>query len=193
MERRTADGAADLVPVRSPRMVGRGTELERIVQALARAPATVLIEGEAGVGKSRLLQEALRVPAVRARGPLVAACPPFKEALTLQPVVDAVRQARAGLRDLELTTLAGALRPLFPEWAHELPRAPELLDDAGAARHRLFRALGRLGEGSRAAAGAAGERGHQLRRLLVPSPRPALAASCSSRATTRPRTPSPTR
>lgn len=125
-------------------MVGRGAELERIVQALISGPATVFIEGEAGVGKSRLLQEALRLPVVQVSGPLVAGCPPFKEALTLQPIVDAIRQARTGLADLEFTTLAGALRPLFPEWAHDLPPAPDHLDDAGAARHRLFRALAEL-------------------------------------------------
>ncbi|WP_078509872.1 ATP-binding protein [Streptomyces sp. Tu 6176] len=144
MEQPTAHDAPDAVPVRVPRLVGRRAELEQVVGALSRGPATVLVEGEAGVGKSRLLQEALGTPAVRARGPLVAVCPPFEEALTLGPVVDAVRQSRTGPAGLELTALAGALRPLFPEWAHALPPAPEPLHDAGAARHRLFRALAEL-------------------------------------------------
>ncbi|MEV7816130.1 AAA family ATPase [Streptomyces flaveolus] len=125
-------------------MIGRRTELEQIVQALTRSPATVLIEGEAGVGKSRLLQEVLRLPGVQSLGPLVASCPPYREALTLQPVVDAVRQARTGLADMQFTSLAGVLRPLFPEWAHDLPPAPDPFHDAGAARHRLFRALAEL-------------------------------------------------
>lgn len=43
--------------------------------------------------------------------------------------------------DLGLSGLAGALRPLFPEWAAGLPAAPEPAEDATAARHRLFRAL----------------------------------------------------
>ncbi|WP_040028649.1 AAA family ATPase, partial [Streptomyces sp. 150FB] len=133
----------DAPPVRGPRLVGRAAELGRTVRALtAAAPATVLIEGEAGIGKTRLLQEALKDPALT--GVLVAGCPPFREALTLAPVVDAVRQARAQVDDLRLTALAGALRPLFPEWAHALPPSPEPLDDAGAARHRLFRALDEL-------------------------------------------------
>jgi DNA-binding CsgD family transcriptional regulator len=133
----------DAPPVRGPRLVGRAAELGRTVRALtAAAPATVLIEGEAGIGKTRLLQEALKDPALT--GVLVAGCPPFREALTLAPVVDAVRQARAQVDDLCLTALAGALRPLFPEWAHALPPSPEPLDDAGAARHRLFRALDEL-------------------------------------------------
>lgn len=129
--------------VRTPRLVGRSAELGRAVRALTAAtPATVLIEGEAGIGKTRLLQEALAGAALG--GALVAGCPPFHEALTLAPVVDAVRQARTQVAGLRLTALAGALRPLFPEWADTLPPAPEPLDDAGAARHRLFRALGEL-------------------------------------------------
>ncbi|SEF90398.1 regulatory protein, luxR family [Actinacidiphila yanglinensis] len=129
--------------VRGPRLVGRSAELRRTVHALTEAaPATVLIEGEAGIGKTRLLQEALERPGLT--GVLVAGCPPFREALTLAPVVDAVRQARTQVSDLRLSPLAGALRPLFPEWADTLPPAPEPLDDAGAARHRLFRALDEL-------------------------------------------------
>ena len=43
------------------------------------------------------------------------------------------------------------MRPLFPEWAGDLPPVPEPLEDVTAARHRLFRALaellGRMGIG----------------------------------------------
>lgn len=65
----------------------------------------------------------------RVRRSASAACPPFREALTLGPIVDAVRQAvrsRADLADLELSALAGTLRPHFPEWADEvtLERTP---------------------------------------------------------------------
>ncbi|WP_093782644.1 ATP-binding protein [Actinacidiphila guanduensis] len=130
-------------PVRGPRLVGRSEELAALVGALtADGPATVLVEGEAGIGKTRLLQEALADPALG--GVLVAGCLPFGEALTLAPIVDAVRQARTRADELDLSPLGGALRPLFPEWADALPPAPEPLDEAGAARHRLFRALAEL-------------------------------------------------
>ncbi|MFJ2261527.1 AAA family ATPase [Streptomyces sp. NPDC087844] len=128
----------------APRMVGRADELRRLTLALTRPPALVLIEGEAGIGKSRLLQEVLGEPGVLGRRPLVALCPPFREALTLGPIVDAARDDRAGVAGLKLTPLAGVLRPLFPEWAQDLPPAPDALSDAGAARHRLFRALAEL-------------------------------------------------
>jgi predicted ATPase len=42
--------------------------------------------------------------------------------------------------------VGGALRPLFPEWADQLPPVLEALDDARATRHRQFRALTELVE-----------------------------------------------
>ncbi|WP_117215906.1 ATP-binding protein, partial [Allorhizocola rhizosphaerae] len=56
-------------------------------------------------------------------------------------MVDAVREFADRPSGPRLSGLAGALRPLFPEWAADLPPAPEPLPDATAARHRLFRAL----------------------------------------------------
>ncbi|HEX8860480.1 MAG TPA: AAA family ATPase, partial [Actinomycetes bacterium] len=47
--------------ISSPVLVGRAPELARLAAALERAaagaPATVLVAGEAGVGKTRLLAE----------------------------------------------------------------------------------------------------------------------------------------
>ncbi|MFI5881609.1 helix-turn-helix transcriptional regulator [Streptomyces sp. NPDC051554] len=145
MERSAEDGLPRVPPgVSAPSFVGRAAELRRLTDALARPPAAVLVEGEAGIGKSRLVQEALDEPGIAARRPLAALCPPFREALTLGPVVDAARDARPDVAELALTPLAGVLRPLFPEWRQDLPPAPETLSDAGAARHRLFRALAEL-------------------------------------------------
>ncbi|MEU8227770.1 AAA family ATPase [Kribbella sp. NPDC048915] len=125
-----------------PAFVGREREIAALSGALAQAPAVVLVEGEAGIGKSRLVQEWLAEAPARRRRVLMAVCPPLRESLTLGPIVDAFLGRPPA--DLELTGLAGALRPLFPEWAAELPPALEPLDDAKAARHRLFRALAEL-------------------------------------------------
>lgn len=130
--------------VRPPGFVARDAELARLTAALARPPAAVLIEGEAGIGKSRMLREYLATSAGRRHRPLLAACPPFRQPCTLGPVVDAARQAADDIRGLRLSDLAGALRPLFPEWAAVLPPAPEPLEDTTAARHRLYRALSEL-------------------------------------------------
>ena len=130
-----------------PRFVGRDVELRRVTDALRQPPALVLVEGEAGIGKSRLVREALAVAVADGAHSLVAVCPPFREGLTLGPIVDAARQAvpsDGDLRELGLSALAGTLRPLFPEWADALPPTPEPLTDAGAARHRLIRAFAEL-------------------------------------------------
>lgn len=127
-----------------PTFVGRGPQLATLTQALADRPSVVLVEGEAGIGKSRLLREFLASPAGQRLRTLVAVCPPFRQPYTLGPVVDAVRQAADNVTGLGLSGLAGALRPLFPEWADFLPPMPEPLEDATASRHRLFRAFTEL-------------------------------------------------
>jgi DNA-binding CsgD family transcriptional regulator/tetratricopeptide (TPR) repeat protein len=141
-----AERVADVaVPgLRSPALTGRDQELAALTRALAGGPAVVLVEGEAGIGKSRLVQEYLTSPAGQQRRSLTAVCPPFHQPFTLGPVVDALRQATGELAGLRLSGLAGALRPLFPEWADELPPTPEAVEDPSAARHRLFRALAEL-------------------------------------------------
>jgi DNA-binding CsgD family transcriptional regulator len=128
----------------APAFVGRERELAAAARALARPPALVLIEGEAGIGKTRLLTELLTARAGTGDRVMVAACPPFREPHTLGPVVDAIRQITTKVGDLRLSDLAGALRPLLPEWSANLPPAPEPAVDATAARHRLFRALQEL-------------------------------------------------
>jgi len=134
--------------VRSPRLVGREAESGQLATALAGSGALVLVEGEAGIGKSRLVREFLSSGVGHGHKALVAACPPLHQPFTLGPLVDALRQAADGVAGLRLSPLAGTLRPLLPEWV-DLPAAPEPMQDAGASRHRLFRALaellGRLG------------------------------------------------
>lgn len=132
----------------APRFVGRDGELDALESAVQGSPVVVLIEGEAGIGKTRLLREFLASQEERGRQALVGACPELRVPYTLGAVVDAVRDGVDNVAGLGLSGLGGALRPLFPEWADDLPPAPEALEDATAARHRLFRAfievLGRL-------------------------------------------------
>ncbi|NIK56576.1 helix-turn-helix transcriptional regulator [Kribbella shirazensis] len=126
----------------APRFVGRDREAATLREALARSePVVLLIEGEAGIGKTRLVQEVLRSdPRTR----LLVSCPPYSQPFTLAAVVDALRAAVDDVRRLSLSPLTGALRPVFPEWTGHLPPSPEPLDDSAAARHRLFRALAEL-------------------------------------------------
>jgi DNA-binding CsgD family transcriptional regulator/tetratricopeptide (TPR) repeat protein len=130
--------------ISAPAFTGRQHELAALSRVLAAPPALVLVEGEAGIGKSRLVREFLARADGKQQHTMVAACPPFRRPCTLSPMVDAIRQAAGSPGELGLSGLAGALRPLFPEWSAGLPPAPEPAEDATAARHRLFRALDEL-------------------------------------------------
>jgi DNA-binding CsgD family transcriptional regulator len=123
-----------------PGFVARDRELAALTTALDRPSAVVFIEGETGIGKTRLLHEFTASAADRHRI-LAVDCLAFRQPHTLGPLVDAVRHATDGIARFRLSALAGALRPLFPEWTADLPPAPEPAEDATAARHRVFRAL----------------------------------------------------
>ncbi|MPZ28980.1 MAG: AAA family ATPase [Micromonosporaceae bacterium] len=141
-----ATGTLGPTTAAGPAFVGRDDELGAVLRALADPPALVLIEGEAGIGKTRLVREALGSPALRDRTVPIAGCPPVKEPFPLGAVVDGLRRLRPRVGDLGLSPLGGALRPLFPEWAGQLPPALEGLDDPVGTRHRLLRALTELVE-----------------------------------------------
>jgi DNA-binding CsgD family transcriptional regulator len=138
-----ADSGASAL-ISRPGFAGRERELAALRAALAGGPEVVLVEGEAGIGKSRLVQESLASPAGRECRALVAYCPPLRQPQTLGPVLEAVRQAGEQVDGLRLSRLGGALRPLLPEWAGVLPPPLEPLEDASAARYRVFRALADL-------------------------------------------------
>ncbi|NUR26927.1 MAG: AAA family ATPase, partial [Catenulispora sp.] len=130
--------------VAAPRLVGRDRELAALRDFVRDGSGVALVEGEPGVGKSRLIRAAVTARGATAPDVLLAVCPPFREPLTLGTIVDALRQAVGTPEGLALSPLAGALRAAFPEWTDHLPPAPEPVADASAARHRLLRALAEL-------------------------------------------------
>lgn len=73
---------------------------------MSTPPAVVLVEGEAGIGKSRLLSEYLASTLGSQQTSLVAVCPPYRQPQTLAPIVDAVRRSVDGVGDLGLSALA---------------------------------------------------------------------------------------
>ncbi|MBN1173539.1 MAG: hypothetical protein JXA67_15315 [Micromonosporaceae bacterium] len=56
-------------------------------------------------------------------------------------MIEAIRGIRGQIRTQGLSPLAGALRPLLPEYADVLPPLLPPIDDRLAERHRVFRAL----------------------------------------------------
>jgi DNA-binding CsgD family transcriptional regulator/tetratricopeptide (TPR) repeat protein len=109
------------------------------LEAAVRPPAVVVVESEAGVGKSRLVEELLRCPELGGRNHYVGHSQQLSEPFPLAPLVDALRKAEPVTADLG--PVAGALRPLLPELAEHLPPPLEPLGDELAERHRLFRGL----------------------------------------------------
>jgi DNA-binding CsgD family transcriptional regulator/tetratricopeptide (TPR) repeat protein len=129
--------------VSSPVLVGRSGQLSVLDAALAQAgcggPSAVMVGGEAGVGKSRLVREF----AERSRGAgarvLMGGCLELgADGLPFAPFISVLRGL---VRDLGVTGVAGLLpggsarelARLLPEFGE--PVGP---DDAGEARARLF-------------------------------------------------------
>ena len=115
----------------SPIFVGRRREFSLLVAALERAaagePAVALVGGEAGVGKTRLVEEAsARATAAGARV-LSGACVELGgDGLPLAPLADALRVLARSTPDDELATLLGPARRGLARLVPELDpdRAP---------------------------------------------------------------------
>lgn len=121
-------------------VVGRERELTALLAAVRRPPAAVVVEGEAGVGKTRLVHELSgRLSRTRL---LVGHCRPLREPFPFGPLVDAL--AKAGDDVPALPPITGVLHPLLPELAHRLPAQPPPAGDPGIERHRLFRGFREL-------------------------------------------------
>ena len=128
----------------APTLVGRERELDFLVSATIDPPAVAIVEGEAGVGKTRLVRELLARPELGHRRAIVGYCQPLREPFPFGPMIDALRGAASLPLTRELGPVAGALRPLVPELAALLPPALDPLGDARADRHRTFRAVAEL-------------------------------------------------
>ncbi|WP_406841573.1 helix-turn-helix transcriptional regulator (plasmid) [Streptomyces sp. AHU1] len=136
-----ATGGRSTLRLRGPQIIGRDSDLARMIGALSDSRGLVLVEGEAGIGKSRLVKDALALDQLKDKKALITVCPPFVQPATLGPIIELLRRLRDSAAGLPLSPLAGALRPFLPEWAAGLPPAPEPLNDPSAVRHRLIRAV----------------------------------------------------
>ena len=122
-------------------LVGRADQLQRLVAAVSGPPAVVVVEGEAGIGKTRLVAEMSAQVWQADRPVLTGACRRIREPFPLGPIVEALRGTSEQLTAAALSPVARALRGLLPELSQVLPPALEPLDDRGAERHRVFRGL----------------------------------------------------
>ncbi|ACU73571.1 transcriptional regulator, LuxR family [Catenulispora acidiphila DSM 44928] len=122
--------------------VGRERELGLLLAGVRHPPAVVLVEGEAGIGKSRLVHEAAAAVAAAGRRVLTGLCHPLREPYPYGPVIDALRKAGDWLPPVaDLPPSAGVLAPLLPDLAARLPAAPRPAADAHAKRFQLVNGL----------------------------------------------------
>ncbi|GBL44807.1 adenylate cyclase [Sulfuriferula multivorans] len=145
--------ASDTTP-----FVGRSNEYGLLIGLIARLTAgagyTVLIEGEPGIGKSRLLREVTRYAHAQDLPTLATNCYEIERAMPYQPVIGLVTRALdrvsdAALRAMSPVSLA-ELAALVPEVGERIPDLPQLSKDFPEARQaRLSRAVDQLLEASR--------------------------------------------
>jgi DNA-binding CsgD family transcriptional regulator/tetratricopeptide (TPR) repeat protein len=131
----------------SPTFVGRVEELHLLEAALGRAtnsePAVVLVGGEAGVGKTRLVAELTTRCATDGTRVLTGGCMPVGDgALPYAPIVEGLR---ALVGDLGASAVRGLIGPSWPELARLLPALGEPQAGGGppgqAAQARVFELL----------------------------------------------------
>jgi predicted ATPase len=128
----------------SPTFVGRIEELELLEAARVRAadgePAVVLVGGEAGVGKTRLVDELTSRCAAAGMLMLSGGCVPVGGGLPYAPIVEALRPLPAELGVDAVLDLTG---PSWRELARLLPDLgePEAGPPGQAAQARLFEVL----------------------------------------------------
>jgi predicted ATPase/DNA-binding CsgD family transcriptional regulator len=129
--------------VSSPLLVGRSSQLSALDTALAAAgrgsPAAIMVGGEAGVGKSRLVSEFAERSRTAGVRVLTGGCLELgADGLPFAPFTSMLRElvrdlGAAGVAELLPDGATGDLARLLPEFGP--PAGP---DDAGEARARLF-------------------------------------------------------
>jgi tetratricopeptide (TPR) repeat protein len=133
--------------------VDRGVQLNRLMSLYEKAsggqPQVVVIEGEAGIGKSSLA--AAFIAWARAQGAGVLEGRAFKsyQHLAYQPILDPMRVRliqEPDLRQLLHTIWLAELSRLLPELRERYPDLPPPTGDEAFNSSRLFEALARLGE-----------------------------------------------
>jgi DNA-binding CsgD family transcriptional regulator len=137
-------------PVVSPVLVGRIQEMDMLERALHSAQRgagqCIVIAGEAGVGKSRLLSEICRCAEVERFLILRGYCFEQDAAFPYAPLVDALRTHLARCVPVEIDERLGPFAPeivkLLPEMALALPDLqPSPALDPEAEKRRLFESL----------------------------------------------------
>jgi DNA-binding NarL/FixJ family response regulator len=137
----------------TPVLVGRDVELQRLTAALTAVRAgngrCVLVSGEAGIGKSRLIAELRATATESGFTGLAGHCYDQDRSFPYAPLIDVLRPIVAHIPAANLLATLGPLAyelvRILPELAGQLAGAqPDRALDAGVERRRLFEALSSL-------------------------------------------------
>src|SRR6266581_2607137 len=140
-------------PILCPVLIGRGAELTALRLLVDRARSgkgqLVLLSGEAGIGKSRLVAEAKTYATAQGFLLLQGLCFPTDRSCPYAPLLDLLRSHLATSSpeqvDTEMGSLASALSPLLPDLLPLPSGLPPLLPlDPEHEKRRLFAALAHL-------------------------------------------------
>ena len=133
--------------------MGRGAEVSRLMTLYARVssgqPQVVLLEGEAGMGKTRLATAFLALAKSQGADVLEARAFKTSQRLPYQPLLDALRarlEKDRDLRRLVSDPWLAELSRLLPDLREHYPDLPPPISNGALATSRLFEALARLAQ-----------------------------------------------
>ena len=129
-------------------MIGRSEELGQLLAALARAdaatPTAVMVSGEAGIGKTRLLAELVAAAPVGVRV-LRGGCVPLTDGLLpYAPIVELLQTLSDDIGREAVLDLAGPDRGILLAFLPSGDAPADTATPGGHDQHRLFAALNRL-------------------------------------------------
>lgn len=152
-EARTAPEALSPVTLLDGPLLGRTTELSTLIKVYHTAQRgqtqVVLLEGEAGIGKTRLATEFLAWAEMEGADVLQGRAFETGGHLPYQPVIEALRpriERENAPDDLLSDIWLAELTRLLPELCDRYPDLPSPQGDKSVARNRLFEAVARLGQ-----------------------------------------------
>ena len=130
---------------------GRRAEYETLIKAYQRAGhhglQLVTVQGQAGIGKTRLTEQFVTWAATQGADVLIGRCFATSAGLSYQPITHLLRlrlERENAPEDLLSDLWLSQLTRLLPELRERYPDLPEPTQDENTAREHLFEAVARL-------------------------------------------------